>query len=291
LQKFRIKILDVFPLANSEGEIIPSTQIWRPTRKTSIALRGFAALYGGPAAAILPEHSHAEAQVTVRFASRATTDKLAPVHIDLWAPWQTHAGGWKDGWEVVVFHLSRQRLEEAAEELVPSGRFEIMPKIGQRDRLFEEMARTVLHEFRNRENMSRLYLDSIGHVLAGHILRRHCETQSHMGFAGLLSDDQLLSLRRFIDEQIESGFSTSELAQATGLGPQKFIRKLRTTTGLSPWRYVQAYRVSVAQRMLRNPGVSIAEIANRLGFASQSHFTNVFRSKIGITPKAFRKLQ
>jgi AraC family transcriptional regulator len=270
---------------------MPSAEIWRPTRKTSIVLRGFAALYGGPAAAILPEHSHAEAQVTVRFASRATTHKLAPAHIDLFAPRQTHSGGWKEGWEVVVFHLSQERLEEAAEELVPSGRFEIVPKLKKRDRLFEEMARTVLHEFRNRENMSRLYMDSVGQVLAGHILRRHCETRSRKEFTGLLGDDQLLSLRRFIDEQIESGFSASELAQATGLGPQQFIQKLRTTTGLSPWRYVQAYRISVAQRMLRNPGVSLAEISNRLGFASQSHFTNVFRSKTGITPKAFRKLQ
>jgi AraC family transcriptional regulator len=284
-------MLHVFPVENSEGRIMAGTQTWKATRKTSIVLRGFAALYGGPAAAVLPEHSHAEAQVTVRFASRASTDKRAPVGVDLWAPRQPHSGGWKERWEVVVFHLSPERLAEAAEELVPSGRFEILPKIAQRDRLFEEMARTVLHDFQNHKNMSRLYLDSIGHVVAGHILRSHCETRSHKEFSDRLSDDQLLALRRFMDEQIESGFDASELAQAAGLGPQQFIRKLRTTTGLSPWRYVQSYRISIAKHMLKNPGISIVEIANRLGFASQSHFTNVFRSKVGIPPKAFRKLQ
>jgi hypothetical protein len=107
---------------------------------------------------------------------------------------------------------------KAAEELVPSGRFEIRPRNAQRDGLFEEMARTALYEFRGRENMSRFYLDSIGHVLAGHILRRHCETQSHKEFSGLLSDKQLLALRRFIDEHIESGFSAPELAQQLGWG-------------------------------------------------------------------------
>jgi AraC-like DNA-binding protein len=292
--KFRIKSLDVYPVedvADNEGGIMLSTHVWRPTTETSVVLRGFATLYGGPAAAILPEHSHAEAQVTVRFAPRTAVHKRAPVHFDLLAPQQTHSGGWKEGWEVVVFHLSAQRLDEAAEELVPSGRFEIRPRNAQRDGLFEEMARTVLYEFRGRENMSRFYLDSIGHVLAGHILRRHCETQSHKEFSGLLSDEQLLALRRFIDEQIESGFSAPELAQAVGLGPQQFTQKLQMTTGLSPWRYVQAYRISIAQRMLRNPCVSIVEIANRLGFASQSHFTNVFRSKQGLTPNAYRKLQ
>jgi hypothetical protein len=141
LQKFDIKKLHIFRL-RTVRRIMAGT--WKATRKTSIVLRGFAALYGGPAAAVLPEHSHAEAQVTVRFASRASTDKRAPVGVDLWAPRQPHSGGWKERWEVVVFHLSPERLAEAAEELVPSGRFEILPKIAQRDRLFEEMARTVV---------------------------------------------------------------------------------------------------------------------------------------------------
>jgi len=136
---------------------------------------GFAALYGGPAAAILPEHSHAEAQVTVRFASRATTHKLAPAHIDLCAPRQTHSGGWKDGWEVVVFHLSQQRLEEAAEELVSFRTLRDRPKTQKNATAFlKEMARTVLHEFRNRENMSRLYLEFGRSGPCGTDSARHC---------------------------------------------------------------------------------------------------------------------
>jgi len=175
--------------------------------------------------------------------------------------------------------------------VVPLGRFEIRPMHARRDGLIEEMARTVLHEFRAPENMSRFYVDSVGHVLAGHILRRHCETQSHSKVVGHLNDKQLLALRRFIGERIESGFSASELAQAAGLGSQRFAQQLQMTTGFSPWRYVQTYRILMAQSMLRNPRVTIAEIANRLGFASQSHFTNAFRSKLGITPNAYRKLR
>jgi AraC family transcriptional regulator len=263
---------------------------WRATKETSIVVKGFAALYGGPTAAKLAEHSHAEAQVTVRFGPETASPKRTSA-VSLFAPQQPHSGGWDEGWQVVVFHLSPHLLQEAAQELIPSGRFEIRPMNGQPDGVFEEMARVLLNEFREPENMSHFYVDSVGHVLAGHILRKHCETQSHDQVAGRLNDKQMLVLRRFIHERIESGFSVSELAQAIGLGPQGLAQKLRMTTGLSPWRYVQSYRISLAQHMLASSRVGIAEIAERLGFASQSHFTNAFRSKLGLAPNAYRKLR
>ena len=81
-----------------------------------------------------------------------------------------------------------------------------------------------------------------------------------------------------------------ELANVVGLGAQRFAQKLRLATGLSPWRYVQAHRISCARNTLRNGRTPIAEISGLLGFASQSHFTNVFRDTLGITPNAYRSM-
>jgi AraC family transcriptional regulator len=57
---------------------------------------------------------------------------------------------------------------------------------------------------------------------------------------------------------------------------------------MSPWQYVQARRVKRAQQLLADRKTSLAEIALSLGFSSQSHFTNVFREAVGVTPKAYR---
>jgi AraC family transcriptional regulator len=269
---------------------MPASGFWRPTAHTKILVNGFAALYGGPRAAKLAQHSHAEVQVTVRFGPE-TANRCRTSAVSLFASQQPHAGGWEEGWQVVVFHLSPDRLEEAAQELVPGGRFAVRAITGQADGVFEEMARVLLHEFQRSEHMSRFYVDSVGHVLAGHILRKHCETQSHPSLSGRLNDKQMRVLRGFIHERIETGFSVSELAYAIGLRPHGLAQKLRTTTGLSPWRYVQAYRLALAQRMLASSRVDIAEIADKLGFASQSHFTNTFRNKLGLSPNAYRKLR
>ena len=45
-----------------------------------------------------------------------------------------------------------------------------------------------------------------------------------------------------------------------------------------------------AKKMLRNTDESIQTISFDLNFATPSHFSKFFRSKTGMTPKEFRKI-
>jgi hypothetical protein len=64
--------------------------------------------------------------------------------VNLYASTQPHSVGWRQGWQVIVFHLSPQMLAEAADELFTGEAFEIKPFHSRRDGLFEEMARVML---------------------------------------------------------------------------------------------------------------------------------------------------
>lgn len=263
--------------------------VWQPTEGTAFVLRDVSVLRGGPEAATIPEHSHPQVQVSVRFRPIAKSQsEMVAVHANLYASKQPHSGGWRQGWQAVVFQLSPQMLAQAAEELFTRETFEIRPFDACRERLFEEMARIMLHEFERPDGISRFYAESVAQVVTGHILRTHSETRPRLKTLNALSTTELLALRRFIDERIETGFSVTELANVVGLGPQRFAQKLRLATGLSPWRYVQAYRLTRAQKLLSEGRTPIVEISSSLGFASQSHFTNMFRSNVGVTPDAYR---
>jgi AraC family transcriptional regulator len=264
-------------------------QVWQPTQDTVFALRDVSVLRGGPEAATLPEHSHSEVQVSVHFRPIAKNQsETAAVHAHLYASKQPHSGGWRQGWQVVVFQLSQEMLVQAAEELFTGAIFEIRPFNASGERVFEEMARIMLREFERADGISRFYTESVAQVVAGHILRAHSETRLQLKPPNALSTTELLALRRFIDERIETGFSVNELAHVVGLGPQRFAQKLRLATGLSPWRYVQACRISRAQKLLREGRTPIVEISSSLGFASQSHFTNTFRNNVGVSPNEYR---
>ena len=47
-------------------------------------------------------------------------------------------------------------------------------------------------------------------------------------------------------------------------------------------------RIRLAARLLKESGLSIAEIADRTGFCNPAYFTNTFRHATGQTPKSWR---
>jgi len=68
-----------------------------------------------------------------------------------------------------------------------------------------------------------------------------------------------------------------------------FSRTFKQSMGVSPNNYIVARRIEKAKKLLANSNSLIADIALQVGFASQSHFTTMFRRLTGTTPKIFRR--
>jgi AraC family transcriptional regulator len=57
---------------------------------------------------------------------------------------------------------------------------------------------------------------------------------------------------------------------------------------VTPHRYIVERRVERARDLLHNSDLPLAEIAEMIGCASQSHFSVVFHRVTGLTPRQFR---
>lgn len=108
------------------------------------------------------------------------------------------------------------------------------------------------------------------------------------GNPGRLGRRTFERVRDYIDDQIASNISLSEVAAIAGMPLDTFARRFKETTGRPPYAYVLEERVRRAERLLRATDMAIGTIAFRLGFSSQSHFTATFRRLKGITPRAYR---
>ena len=93
----------------------------------------------------------------------------------------------------------------------------------------------------------------------------------------------------FMHDNYERELGIGEIAAEAYLSEFHFARLFKRITGQTPHAYLASVRLAEGRRLLTGSDLSIAEIAQRVGYGSPSHFAKVFRASTGLTPTAFRE--
>ncbi len=259
---------------------------WKPTDENRKVFGGLSILHGDARGGFLAEHEHDEVQVSIHFSCRDR--RLEPVHLHIHPSGRPHAGGWPPGDEVIVFHLAPGLLSGVRQEMARGIDTELVPSRASRDVVVEGLGLLVRREYDRNDPVSDLCFESAGFLLARHLLRHHTVFPVAAPGRYSLNAKELDDLRKFIQDHLQGRFSVREMGASIGVGPAILGRKLRAALGKSPWRFVQEQRIGYAKDWLRKTQMPIADLAARLGYTDQSHFTNAFRRATGTTPRAFR---
>jgi len=78
--------------------------------------------------------------------------------------------------------------------------------------------------------------------------------------------------------------SQIELAQQVGVGHCTLHKGFRSLFGLTPFAYLTQQRMKQAEHLLREPYSTVAEVANRVGYANPAQFAAAFKRHFSITP-------
>jgi len=97
-------------------------------------------------------------------------------------------------------------------------------------------------------------------------------------------------LIQYAQENLTGDVSVKALAKVTGMAERQFSRRFRFTTAMSPSQWIIQKRLEAAGALLENTELSMSEIANRTGFADQSHFARNFLRQFKKTPMLYRCL-
>lgn len=108
-------------------------------------------------------------------------------------------------------------------------------------------------------------------------------------FRGGLAGGALRRVRAYIDDHIGERISLDELARQAGVSRFHFARQFRLSTGESAMGYLRRVRIERSKSILQTRGTTIAEVAARLGFSDQSHFTRIFGRLVGVSPGSFAR--
>lgn len=93
---------------------------------------------------------------------------------------------------------------------------------------------------------------------------------------------------RLIREHYTEKFSLDSLAGALHIDKSYLLRTFKKNTGSTLLEFHNRVRCEAAQKLLTRPELSISYIASATGYASASHFSQVFRKIVGKTPSEFR---
>ena len=93
----------------------------------------------------------------------------------------------------------------------------------------------------------------------------------------------------YVAAHLDQKITNDALAQIAGLSTGHFCAVFKQTEGMSPHCYVLQYRVRRTQQLLARTEMSLAEIADTVGFSNQGHCIQSFRKIVGVTPGDYRR--
>ncbi|TRO92015.1 AraC family transcriptional regulator [Glycocaulis profundi] len=106
-----------------------------------------------------------------------------------------------------------------------------------------------------------------------------------MGWLGALLDTRLGRALSALHRNVAHPWTVAELAAVAGMSRAAFSAEFTRRVGQPPLSYLRAWRLTKARTALKQDAATVAEIANSVGYQSQSAFSQAFRRAFGVSPK------
>ena len=97
------------------------------------------------------------------------------------------------------------------------------------------------------------------------------------------------SITRYLQEHLSEELSLSVLAEEFHLNPQYISQLFKNEIGVNFLAYLTGIRMEKAKKLLLSSSLSVAEVAERSGYADYRVFTKAFKKSEGITPSQYRR--
>jgi AraC family transcriptional regulator len=151
--------------------------------------------------------------------------------------------------------------------------------------LLSELGMRLYAETRIMDSASALAIEGLVLELLAWAARRNSERTT--------SPTQPLWLRRareYIQQSFTEPLRLSQVAKMVGVHPAHLAEVFRRHFGCTVGQYIRQLRLDYAARQVMLSDKSLAEISATAGFYDQSHFTKLFKRRIGRSPAEMRAL-
>lgn len=137
---------------------------------------------------------------------------------------------------------------------------------------------------------AKMVMDALSDALLSLLLREAIATcHVEQGLLGGLGDPRLAPALSALHSDPGRAWSVESLAEVAALSRSAFAERFQRVMQTTPAAYLSEVRMQEARALLRDTDLSVAIIAERLGYATEAAFRRAYRRVVGRTPGTDRR--
>ncbi len=139
-------------------------------------------------------------------------------------------------------------------------------------------------------NLSLYFDQMIGYtlMLVFGLLIRNYERSVELPTFTQKSDVQRFAILQYIQDNF-TDITLEDIAERFHYTPEYTSKLIKTITGRTFTQLLQQIRIEKAQVLLQDTNLSVANIANQIGYETTEHFIRTFKKILEMTPTEYRR--
>ncbi|QRN98486.1 AraC family transcriptional regulator [Archangium violaceum] len=155
------------------------------------------------------------------------------------------------------------------------------------ERRLSTLVQLVREESRERRPARDVILARLLEVLLIEALRSTAGTAASPGLLRGLADERLSAAIRRMHESPTKAWTVAQLAKEAALSRSAFFERFSRAVGVAPMEYLLGWRMALAKDLLRRKKITVAEVAEQVGYSSASTFSVAFTRYVGLPPTQY----
>lgn len=154
-----------------------------------------------------------------------------------------------------------------------------------------DLLRSALEESQQPRAGGEAILAKISELMFLHAVRQYIDSlpEESTGWLAGLRDRHVGAALRAMHGQPAHPWTLDSLGREAGLSRTAFATRFAEVMGMPAIQYLSKWRLQVAAGLLDRQGMSIAGIADSVGFGSEAAFNRAFKREVGAPPGAWRR--
>jgi AraC family transcriptional regulator len=196
---------------------------------------------------------------------------------------------WNRPVDFACLYFTPQAVEAAVgEEVLVASRWELRPSLALRAPAISRLIRALAKDTQMGQPYGTMKGEAVFQQLAA-LLVADGRILKDVRYKAGIADRRVRRALDYIHAHISNELSLDQIAQASETSPFYLARLFRQTTGYPVWRYVSRLRVQIAKGLMKDPLLTLFDVATLSGFRSYSTFAATFSAELGYSPSYFRR--